>query len=199
MLSALVLAAGASTRMGQPKATLQLPGGHTFLSRVIATLVAGGLPRVVVVTGAHDMDRLPWSGRRRRVEIVENPDWPRGQLSSLVTGLDYLSSPDLEGVLVALVDVPLVSPNTVRRVADAWRRTRAPVVRPVMGARHGHPVVFDSAVFDELRASDPALGAKPVVRRHAAAIVNVEVEDPGAFRDVDTPEEYRRLAGQPWP
>lgn len=191
MIGGIVLAGGASTRMGRPKAGLAIDRGDTFLSRLTRTLVAAGVPRVVVVSGAQpeavrDALRL----RHRAVRVVPNARWEDGQLTSLLAGLDALDEPRLEGVLVALVDVPLVTRATVETLVAVWRRTRAPIVRPARGAEHGHPVIFDRTLFGELRAADPALGAKPVVRRHADAMLDVEVDDPGAFRDFDTPEEY---------
>jgi molybdenum cofactor cytidylyltransferase len=66
-------------------------------------------------------------------------------------------------------------------------------VRPARGNEHGHPVIFDRSLFDELRSADPALGAKSVVRAHAAEILNLRIDDPGAFLDIDTPEVYARV------
>jgi molybdenum cofactor cytidylyltransferase len=83
---------------------------------------------------------------------------------------------------------------TVTAVIDAWRRTRAPIVRPAIGNRHGHPVIFDRAVFEELRTAPLDAGAKSVVRAHEAAIVNVPVDDEGCLRDVDTPADYDALS-----
>ena len=99
-------------------------------------------------------------------------------------------------MIVALVDVPLVPVEVVRAVLQAYRETGAPIVRPAKGVRHGHPVIFDRAVWDELRHADPAMGAKPVLEAHRAEIVDVPVEDEGAFQDIDTPEEYERLFGR---
>jgi molybdenum cofactor cytidylyltransferase len=93
---------------------------------------------------------------------------------------------------VALVDVPFVSVETVCSVVGAYKRTRAPVVRPVRGTQHGHPVLFDASLFPELRRADPARGAKPVVYAHASEIVNVETTDEGAFVDIDTRAEYEK-------
>jgi CTP:molybdopterin cytidylyltransferase MocA len=98
-------------------------------------------------------------------------------------------------VLVHLVDMPLVRPETARSVIDAFRRTRAPIVRPAVGGRHGHPVLFGRQVFDDLRRSDPSAGAKAVVRAHAAEVCDVPVDDEGAWRDYDTPEDLARLTG----
>jgi CTP:molybdopterin cytidylyltransferase MocA len=197
MIQGVILAAGASTRMGRPKAALPLGGGgDTVLSRGVRTLLAAGVPGVVVVVGAAAGDvRSALRVRSRRVRVVENPRWASGQLSSLLAGLESVDQAGLEGLLVTLVDVPLVLPATVRQVVRAWRETRAPIVRPAMGDRHGHPVIFDRAVFDALRAADPAAGAKEVVRARQRDIVNVPVEDEGAFVDLDTPEDYRRWSG----
>jgi molybdenum cofactor cytidylyltransferase len=96
-------------------------------------------------------------------------------------------------MLVTLVDVPLVSAATVRKVLERYHATRAPIVRPVQGTRHGHPVLFDRSLFDALLDADPSRGAKPLVRAHVTPPGEVESDDEGAFVDVDTPEEYARL------
>ncbi len=100
----------------------------------------------------------------------------------------------LEAALVTLVDVPLVQASTVAAVIEAWRRTRAPIVRPAEGERHGHPVIFDRSVFADLRSADLNTGAKAVFALHRDRIVNVEVNDDGAFEDIDTPEDYERMS-----
>jgi CTP:molybdopterin cytidylyltransferase MocA len=195
VIRALILAGGASTRMGRPKAVLPLGGGHTVLSRGVRTLVDAGVPGVVIVGGALDPDRLGEALGRlpRTVRVVPNHRWKEGQLTSLLAGLDAIDEPSLEAVLVTLVDVPLVSRETVRHVIQTWRATRAPIVRPAHGERHGHPVMFDRALFEDLRRADPTRGAKDVMRARADRIVNVQVTDDGAFFDADTPEDYQRL------
>ena len=92
--------------------------------------------------------------------IVRNPDPSRGQLSSLWTGLETVG-PDTTAVLMTLVDVPMLRVSTIAAVVDAWRRTHAPIVRPAMGKRHGHPVLFDRSTFDELRRAPLNEGARP--------------------------------------
>lgn len=197
MISGIVLAAGASSRMGQAKAALPLgQTGETVVSRVVRTVLDGGVPRVVVVAGAHiDAVRAAMPAHESRARVVEHPGWEQGQLSSLLAGLAAVDDPLLEAVLVTLVDVPLVRPSTVAAVIGAWRRTRAPIVRPADGPRHGHPVIFDRSVFRDLQAADPAAGAKAVFAMHRDRIVNVDVDDAGAFEDIDTPRDYRRVLG----
>jgi molybdenum cofactor cytidylyltransferase len=191
VIPAVVLAAGRSSRMGRPKATLPL-GGDTFLSRIIRTFLDAAVDDIVVVVG-HDADAIAKSlfesGLRAR--LVLNPDYDRGQLSSIVAGLAAIDRPGVVAALITLVDVPLVSAETVRAVLDCYRRTHAPIVRPTSGARHGHPLLVDRALFGALRAAEPAAGAKPVVRAHASAAGDIAIADEGAFLDIDTEEEYR--------
>jgi len=198
MISAIVLAAGASSRMGQPKAELPFgQTGETVLSRIVSTILTGGAPQVVVVGGAHlDAVRRAMPSLEPRARVVEHAGWEQGQLSSLLAGLEAVDDHLLlEAVLVMPVDVPLVTASTVAAVIAAWRRTRAPIVRPVNGDRHGHPVIFDRSIFEDLRSADPAVGAKAVFAIHRDRVLNVEVNDAGAFEDIDTPEDYRRLLG----
>lgn len=199
MISAIILAAGASSRMGQPKAALPFgQTGETVLSRIVSTILAGGVTSVAVVAGAHlDAARQAMPRHERRARVIAHLGWEQGQLSSLVAGLDAIDEPSLEAVMVTPVDVPLVTPATVAALISAWRRTRAPIVRPVDGERHGHPVIFDRSVFDELRSANPNLGAKAVFATHRDRVLNVEVKDPGAFEDIDTPGDYQRLFGKP--
>lgn len=192
MVRAIILAAGASTRMGRPKAALTLRhSGDTFLSRLLYRMIDGGLPDIVVVTGAaQDAVRRAAGHVRRPVRFAHNDHWDQGQLTSLITGLADRSGDVVEAALVTLVDAPLVSTDTLNRLLAAWRTHRAPIVRPCRGDEHGHPVVFDCTLFDELRRADVRVGAKSVVRAYAARIVNVPVDDPGAFVDIDTPAAY---------
>lgn len=183
--------------MGRAKATLPLGGGETFLTRIVRTFLDAGVDDVVVVVG-HEAEAIvssfAASGLPARFAI--NPDYDRGQLSSLITGLGIVDRPGIAAALVTLIDVPLVSAATVRAVIDCHRRTRAPVVRPTSGARHGHPLLIDRALFKELRAADPAGGAKPIVRAHASPAGDLAIEDEGAFLDIDTMDDYRRAVIQ---
>jgi molybdenum cofactor cytidylyltransferase len=195
MIRAIVLAAGASSRMGSAKAALLLgQTGETLVAHVVRTLLDGGVPDVGVVAGAHiDAVRRAMPSRERRARVIEHAGWQDGQLSSLLAGLAAIDDPLLEAALVTLVDVPLVRTQTVTAVISAWRRTRAPIVRPAQGDRHGHPVIFDRAVFADLRAADPSEGAKAIFTKYQERILNVAVDDEGAFVDIDTPVEYQRL------
>jgi molybdenum cofactor cytidylyltransferase len=183
----LVLAAGASRRMGRPKALLPLgASGQPFARRICDTLLAAGVAPIVVITRSDLRDQL--AGVLTDVVLVVNSSPDRGQLSSLLAGLDALGS--LEAALVTLVDLPLIQTATVASLLAAWHATHAPLVRPLHQGRHGHPVIFGAALLDALRLADADLGAKPVVHRFLADAVSVPVDDRGTVEDIDTPEAY---------
>jgi molybdenum cofactor cytidylyltransferase len=179
--------------MGQTKALLSIQPDRTFLGRVLRTLADAALDPLIVVARERIDITAAWGDPRSTAVVqVVNPDPARGQLSSLVCGLDALTDRP-PAILMTLVDVPLARVESVRALVDAWLRTRAPLVRLVHGGRHGHPVIFGDALLTALRDANPAEGAKPVVRAFADRGVDVDVDDPGVMRDIDTPEEYRRL------
>ena len=198
MLAALVLAAGESRRMGgSPKATLKAPDGRAFVTRIIDVLAEAGVDHRLVVTGAHHdaiVAAVTAESPQNPPEFVRNPNPARGQLSSLWVGMDRAITPDVEALLVTLVDVPMITIEVVRQVIDAWRASGAPIVRPAMGDRHGHPVLYDRSLFAALRSAPLEQGAKAVVRAREADILNVAVTDPGCLRDVDTPDDYDKLS-----
>jgi molybdenum cofactor cytidylyltransferase len=180
--------------MGRAKATLPIGPADTFLTRIVRTFRDAGVDDVIVVVG-HDADAIAHafgtSGLAAR--FVVNQQYDRGQLSSLIAGVNAIDRPGVAAALVTLVDVPLVSAATVRAVVDHYLASRAPVVRPTSGTRHGHPLLIDRALFDELRRADPAEGAKPIVRAHATAVGDLLIADEGAFTDIDTVEDYDGL------
>ena len=182
--------------MGRPKATLPLSAGDTFLTRIVRTFRDASVEDVVVVVG-HGAGEIIASFADVDVSarFVENPGYEQGQLSSLIAGLQVVDRPGVVAALVTLVDVPLVSAATVRAVVDRYRQTHAPVVRPVRGKEHGHPVLIDRSLFDAIRRADPAVGAKPTIRANVSPAGDVPVEDAGAFADADTPDDYARLLG----
>lgn len=198
MVPAIVLAAGRSTRMGESKALLPYPPGREpFVVHVANALAAGGTSRVVVVGRADDealrrIVRTRISGAR----FVVNPDAEQGgPLSSLLAGLAAIDDPAVLAVMMTPVDAPRLDGGTVAALLAAFRAAPGRIVRAVHGGRHGHPVIFPRALFDELRSADPARGAKAVVRAHEAEIRDVEVGNPGVLDDIDTADDYREIFG----
>ena len=198
MVTAIVLAAGRSTRMGRSKALLPCgPGGEPFIVHLARALTAGGASGVLIV-GRADDEPLRHLIRRRlpAARFVVNPGADTGgQLSSLVAGLDAMGDSAASGALVAPVDAPRVTAATVAALLAAAESAPGHIVRAVHAGRHGHPVIFPRVVFDDLRRADPEHGAKAVVRAHEAAIVNVVVPDAAVVEDIDTPDDYARAFG----
>ncbi len=179
---------------GEPKALLRIDDLDNFVTRIVRTFHRAGIDDVVVVVG-HEGHRVAGAIRESGLspQLVTNPAYKAGQFSSLLAGLDAVERPDVSAVMLALVDAPLFSASTVRALVQRFDETHAPVVRAVRGDQHGHPVLIARSLFDAIRRTDPGQGAKPVVRGNASLEGDVAIEDPGAFIDIDTPEDYAAL------
>lgn len=186
--AALILAAGASTRMGRPKALLAI-GGKTFVEAILGTARAGGVEALCVVLGPPHGDEI-----RARLpagcQVAWNAAPERGMLSSIQAGIAALHN-DICAALVWPVDQPLVAVETIRRLVDAPADA---IAAPQHGARGGHPVRIPRSYFAELLSLPVEAGLRGLLRAHAEAVLRLEVGDLGAITDVDTPEDYERMA-----
>lgn len=195
MIAGIILAAGASSRMGSPKALLGYRG-EAFIERLVRVTSAVCDP-VIVVLGYHADAIRPKIEHSTTIAI--NPAPERGQLSSLQTGLAALPQ-DAEGFLFIPVDSPAVEIETVERVAAEFRR-RDPGTLLVIprisfdeGVKRGHPVFGTRTIADELLALPPTAKASDVIHAHIPETVYVDVTDTGILTDIDDPEAYRRLS-----
>jgi molybdenum cofactor cytidylyltransferase len=204
-IAGLVLAAGESSRMGRDKALLPYRG-RTFLETIIAKLREAGIDRVAVVLGHHAetiQRAIGWSGAAPAgVEVVINPDYGRGQTSSLQAGLRAFERPATESaprlgapdaVVLCLVDHPAFDPATVTTLLEGFERTRAPVIVPLHGGRRGHPVLIARPLFAPLLALSGDEGANRVIHAWGGQTKQVEVPDSGILVDVDDPAAYGDL------
>ncbi|MEK7403913.1 MAG: nucleotidyltransferase family protein [Acidobacteriota bacterium] len=195
-LAGLILAAGASRRMGAPKALLTLEG-ETFLDRLIRLLAAHCSP-VLVVLG-HQADEVR-RGLARSAEavFVVNADPERGQLSSLQCGL-AAAPPESEGFMFTPVDYPGVRPSTVAALAAAFSTLRPLLAIPRCQGRRGHPVCCARELIPEFLALPADSSARAVIYRRLDEACYVDVDDAAIVEDVDDPEAYQRLlrAGTP--
>ena len=189
----MVLAAGASERMGRPKALLDFRG-RPFAVRILEALEALDVKSRVVVLGP-DAARIRPSLATHDCIIVENPDLAGEAIGSLRAALAALDAIRPSGVVAWPVDLPHVRVATLERLLEAHRRTGAPAVMPSFAERRGHPVIWDQALFPELGTSDAATrhGARAVLTAHEQEIVTVPVDDPAVIDDLNTPEDYERL------
>ncbi|MGA2632120.1 MAG: nucleotidyltransferase family protein [Terriglobia bacterium] len=195
MIAGLILAAGESSRMGRDKALL-IYCGQTFLETIIAMLREAGIDRIAVVLG-HHAEEIRQAANLAEVEVVINPEYRRGQTSSLQAGLRALDQPNLEGLVLCLVDHPTATSTTVRKLVESFRLSRAPVVIPTHQVQRGHPVLISRTLFDELLNLGPEQGANLVVHNYRDRTSFVEVDDGGILLDVDDDVAYRRLSQYP--
>lgn len=195
MIPGVILAAGLSSRMGRPKALLRVrPDGPTFVAQLARSLLAGGVADVIVVARPDDRElATEVATLGERVRVVTNPHAERGQLSSLLAGLDAADHPGVRGMLVTPVDAPFVRETTIATLLSAFASRNVPIVRATFHGQHGHPVIFGRTVFDALRRADPRLGAKAVVQAHAHEPLDVDVDDEGVLHDIDGPDDYTRV------
>jgi molybdenum cofactor cytidylyltransferase len=191
MIAGLILAAGASSRMGFPKALLEFEG-ETFLDRLIGLLGAHCSP-VIVVLGHHaDKVRAGVRGGAEAVFVV-NPEPEKEQLSSLQCGLRAVP-PECHGVLFTPVDYPKVRAATIGKLTAAARcATTEKVIVPRALGVHGHPVYIARELVPEFLDLTEGSTAREVIHRWRERTVYVEVDDGGIARDIDDPESYRRL------
>ena len=194
-VAGVVLAAGASVRMGVPKPLLDA-GGMTFAARLVDVLARGGCDPVAVV-GASGAGALADEVSRGPGVLVVNPGGRGGQIGSLRAALDHLEGLADPPCAFAFtpVDNPSVRPATVRALVEAWRGSRASIVLPRYGKVRGHPVVADMKMAGEFRAEGLREGARSVVRRDPGRVLEVEVADPAVADDLDTPDRYRERFG----
>ena len=185
--------------MGRSKALLpcsQVPG-DTFLNRIISSMRAGGIEDVLIVGRPDDAELIAAVEQSSApARFVVNPDHERGQLTSIVAGINAVDRPGIGGLLVMPVDMPLVLPSTFRDVLATFAAHPSSIVRAVCGGRHGHPVIFDRGSFEALRRADVAVGAKAVLLAHADRVLNLELDDGGVLKDVDSREDYRAVFGR---
>ncbi|HEX7877988.1 MAG TPA: nucleotidyltransferase family protein [Candidatus Eisenbacteria bacterium] len=187
----IILAAGESRRMGQPKALLPW-GGSTFVFTVTSRLLDAGLDPVVVVTGAH-ADVIRASTIPDGAAWIENHEWRSGQAGSLRAGVRALPS-NVTAAVVALVDQPQIRTASVTRLLDAHAARGAPVVRPVFNGRGGHPYLIDSCVFPRILTAPADATTFAILKNFRESFDDVAFEDNSILIDFDTPGDLAREA-----
>lgn len=193
--AALVLAAGSSSRLGQPKQLL-LYEGETLLHRAGRTAVAAGCAPVIVVTGALDAE-LRAAVADLPIHAVHNPDWAAGMSTSVRAGMSALAQkPGFSGpppaVLLLLCDQPLLTASHLRELLRVQRETGAPAVASAYADTAGVPMAFGPTLFERLRTLSGAGGARQLLATLPPAQVRT-VAFPGGALDVDTPAQYQQL------
>lgn len=192
-IGAVILAAGASSRMGTPKQILKLAGQSLLRRAALAALDAHCSP-VVIVTGAHaELSRRELDGLD--VHEAFNPQWATGMASSIRTGVERLLDidPDASALILTLCDQPHVTAEVISALAAAHRATRATAIASTYAGTFGVPALFSRPLFAELTSLEGPAGAKQVLAAHAPHIHFLPLR--GGEVDIDTPKDLARAAG----
>ena len=190
MLAAVILAAGGSSRMGQPKQLLKFRG-TSLLRRAIDTALAVPTEQVIVVLG-HAADQLLPECTATSATVVLNDQWMEGVSTSLRGGLAAVSS-DARGVFIYPADMPLVTPEALRELAHRQQVSGRPAAVTEAGGVRGVPVFITRSLFPALMIQEGDVGGAQYLRGHPEAVEAVHFDDPDLVRDVDRPEDYARL------
>lgn len=190
MISALILAAGQSKRMGSAK--MSLPWGDTtVLGHVIDVFRGAAIEDVLVVSGG-DRVAVETIAGRCRAHAVFNPRYAEQEmLSSVQAGLRAMPK-DTEAAFVALGDQPQILEGTVRTLLDAYQHTDFPLIVPSYHMRRGHPWIIARTLWGELLSIQPPETPRDFLRSHTAQILHVDVDTSTVLADLDTPEDYRK-------
>jgi molybdenum cofactor cytidylyltransferase len=189
-VAAIVLAAGLSRRMGGPNKLLAQVDGQPIVQRVVDTVLASRARPVTVVVG-HQEDEVRAALAGRDVRFVTNRGYREGLGSSLRTGIEALSRSDdaVDGTLVALGDMPWIKAAHIDALIHAFDPdAAASICVPVHDRKRGHPVLWSSRHFGEMRKLAGDVGARALLEAHADAVLAVPVDDPAVHLDIDTPE-----------
>jgi molybdenum cofactor cytidylyltransferase len=202
VLAAIILSAGESSRMGSPKALLPLRG-TTFLGHLLDIIqqsrknAEGGkeIGCTRVVLGAHNTQitqKIPLD----HSAIVLNPNWQQGQLSSIKEAIRSLKEVQTDGIVLFLVDHPLVNVDLVSELVRQFYASGRAIVVPKFRGKRGHPVIFAARLYDELLAAPAEQGARAVVWAHQDEVLEVPTDEEGVVLNLNDPEALRRaLAG----
>jgi molybdenum cofactor cytidylyltransferase len=189
MISAILLGAGESKRMGVDK--LSLPWGReTVLEHCLETLLKSKVREIIVVLGPKDK-RLKSLARSRKVKAVVNPFFRKGMSTSIRRGLQSIP-PNHQGILIALGDQPYLKTKTINALIRAFNQRKEGIILPSFRGKMGHPVIFHQKYKKELLILKGDAGGRSIVERHPEDVRRVPVKSAGVVKDIDTWQDYRR-------
>jgi molybdenum cofactor cytidylyltransferase len=187
----IVLAAGASHRMNEPKQLLKFQG-KTLLRRAVETAVESICEPVVVVLGAN-FERTSAEIEDLPVEIVFNQDWQSGLSSSIKTGIENLLkiAPQTTAIVLTLADQPFVTANHINLFAEKFNQTDSLIIAAEYNRTRGVPALFSRQIFDDFDALSGDKGAKAIIEKHGKWLATIDL--PEAAFDIDTPQDFLKL------
>jgi molybdenum cofactor cytidylyltransferase len=187
-VSAVILAAGESKRMDQPK-LLMAWEGKTILEHTIDNYLNSMASETIVVLGYKAKELTEVIGDRPVISVV-NPAYREGMSSSLISGIKS-TSPQTQGIMLALADQPAVDSQTINKLISTFDKQQKNIVIPVYQGKRGHPVIFHVKYREELLNIRGDIGAREVIQRHADDVLEVAVDCKGVLIDIDTPSDFQ--------
>ena len=190
MIGGMILSAGESSRMGEPKALLKI-GNTLFINHLIEILSNSGITNIVTILG-HNPEIIAKHIDKNKCSIRINSHYKKGQLSSIITGVDYFEKKNVEGVIICLVDHPLINADIITALVDNFTASGKKIIVPVFKKKRGHPVIFSRVLFQQIRNASPEIGLRQVLWQNEEEICEVEMENENILVGINTPEEYRQ-------
>jgi len=193
MISAIVPAAGLSSRMGQNKLLMPF-GDKSLIEHAVDTLKASDVDEIVVVLG-HEADQVRSRLERRRVNFVHNPDYREGLSTSVRTGMSAVAK-GADAIMIYLADQPLIQPDEISRLIQAFaaaKRAGKSIVVPFFENRRGNPVILDASYRAMVLDIVGDVGCRRIIRRYPEQVFAVQMQTDHVVRDVDTLEDFESL------
>lgn len=190
MLSAILLAAGESKRMGEPKQLMPL-GSSTILEQAIDNLLNSAVDEVIVVLG-HRAEEMIKTIAAKPVKIIANPNYRQGMSTSIITGLILVDS-QAQAVMLALGDQPLVDSPTINRLIEGFYSHDKGIAIPTYQGRRGHPIIFAIKYKPKLLELEGDIGGRGITQDHPDDVLEVAVDSESVIADIDTRDDYRSL------
>jgi molybdenum cofactor cytidylyltransferase len=186
-IAVVILAAGSSSRMGEPKQLLQV-GKDSLIRKAAATALATNAFKVIVVLG-HSADNIRSTVDDFPVSILINEQWAKGMGSSIKCGVSFLKENSLDAAILMTCDQPLLIADHLDALVRKFQQHKAGIVASRYNGLLGIPALFDKSLFDRLLQIDDQHGAKKVIEENLDRVLSVEFD--GGSIDLDTPEDYR--------
>lgn len=189
MIWAIILAAGESKRMGQPKMLLPY-GEKTIVETVIDCALASMADEVLVVLGAN-REKIIKRIKNLSVKSVVNPNFSSGMLSSVQVGFKALPE-EVESALVLLGDQPGITSAIIDRLLEAYGSSKKSIVVPIYQGSRGHPVLIDTKYREEIHSLHNEIGLRELLHNHPDEVLEVDLDEAEILQDVDNPEDYHQ-------
>ncbi|HYL98883.1 MAG TPA: molybdenum cofactor cytidylyltransferase [Blastocatellia bacterium] len=196
MITAIIPAAGTSSRMGEANKLLLPFRGRTVIENAVDTLLESRIAEILIVVGFESEKVIAaLSEKPRRVKIVENPEYEVGMSTSIKAGV-AVASAESEAIMIYLADMPLLEPADINRLIDSFREakdTKKSIVVPVFEGRRGNPVILDARLKADILDVVGDIGCRRIIKNNPDKVSIVEMMTDHVVRDIDSPADYEEL------